>query len=98
MCAKFDKHSVRKIETNIARFNFMLKTIKKLLRRKLDPVIQKQMEKPKFHLFGFSICVGIPRFNFRLINLFLCFQHEIDYLPGFADWRDALIEGGNRDC
>ena len=32
----------------VARFNFMLKNIKKLLRRKLDPGIQKQIENPKF--------------------------------------------------
>ena len=42
----FDKHSVREIETNIARFNFMLKTIKQVARSKLSDWDPKTNRKP----------------------------------------------------
>ena len=49
-------------------------------------------------IFGFRSVFGSQDLIFALATLFYVFQHAIDYLPGFADWRDALIEGDNRDC
>ena len=62
---------------DFVRFNFMLKNIKQLLRLKLNPGIQKQFDNPKFHNLGFSVCLWIPGFNFRLSNFFMFFNMKL---------------------
>jgi hypothetical protein len=62
----FWSRSPKRMERDRFNFNVEKTNIKKnLLKRKLNPGIQKQTESPTFPNFGFSICFGIPGSNFR---------------------------------
>ena len=60
------------------RIQFQIEKHKKLLRRKLDPGIQKHIENPKLHNFRFSVCFWIPGFNFRLSNFIMFFNMKLN--------------------
>ena len=53
------------------------KHFKKLLRRKLNPGIQKHIENPELCNFGFSIFFWMPGSDFRFRNFLKVFQHEV---------------------